>query len=450
MVNRALLLLLLPPLLVLPGVAEAVSVSVVGIHGNGEQDSEALLQMSEDMVAGFKTAGLEVVHGEDLRNRLFGSRETLVENVFLDPVRSAFDEGRILYEKAQPEASVEALARAEEALEGVEQFLRDPRLSVDVQLYLGLAHLSLGNEDDARQAFSEVVRMDPNRVLDTLEYPPKIVELFESVRAEVMRLSGASMHIHTGAEMGARVYLDGRLVGTTPSTTRGLPPGLHTVLVDAGSGGRWFSTFTLRSGEEVEVEAKLATPSLGLGADEAPQAVRSPLTRRLYRELAVAAGTDLVAVAAFDEAGDFVLGLYSGRSSTFSVSAAASLAATPGARSAFIRQLVERVARYADESGAIKEERVSADAIALLLGGNILLDEYLFGAEDRAVTDASATRPVETEPTKVRRTPPKAAGVAVAIIAGVLGAAGAGIGIGLGVTQGNAADPGGVLVITLP
>ncbi|MCP4868217.1 MAG: PEGA domain-containing protein [Proteobacteria bacterium] len=450
MAIRPLLPLLISTLLMLPAAAGAVTVSVVGVHGNGNQDREALVQMSDDMVAGFKTAGLEVVHGEELRNRLFGSRETLVENVFLEPVRSAFDEGRILYEKAQPDGAVQALARAEQALDGVEHFVRDPRLSVDVQLYLGLAHLSLGNEDDARQAFSEVVRMDPNRVLDTLEYPPKIVELFESVRAEVVRLAGATLQIHSGHTTGARVYLDGRLVGTSPVTVDRLPPGKHTVLVDGGSEGRWFGSFTLRSGEVEEVAAELKTPSLGLGEGESMQEPRSSLSKRLYRELAVAAGTDLVAVAAFDEAGDFTLAIYSGRSSTFSVSAAASLAAAPGARSAFIRQLVERVARYSDDSGAIKEERVSAEAIPLLMGGNVQLNEYLFGAEDWRVADASATRPVDPEPAPVRRAPPKAAAVAVAIIAGVLGAAGAGIGIGVGVSQANAVDPGGVLVITVP
>ncbi len=450
MAPRRLLLPVLLLAMLLPGAAGAVSVSVVGVHGNGEQSREELFAMAQDMVAGFKTAGLQVVHGDDLRNRLFGQREQLVEHVFLDPVQSAFDEGRILYEKAQPDQAVAALTRAEGALDGVEQFVRDPRLSVDVQLYLGLAHLSLGNEDDARLAFSEVVRMDPNRVLDTLEYPPKIVELFEQVRAEVLRLAGAKLSIDSGAHAGARVYVDGRLVGTTPTGVGPLPPGLHTVLVDGGAAGRWFASYTLAPGEEVAIEAELTTPSLGTGAGEEAQEARSPLTRRLYRELAVAAGTDLVAVAAFDPAGDFTVALYSGRSSTFSVSASASLSATPGARSAFIRQLVERVARYADGSGAIKDERVSPEAVTLVLGGNTVLNEYLFGAEDVAVADASASRPTEAAETKVQRQPNKAAGVVVAIVAGVLGATAAGVGIGLAAQSANQPDPGGVLVITLP
>jgi hypothetical protein len=220
-------------------------------------------------------------------------------------------------------------------------------------------------------------------------------------------------------------------------------------MVDGGAEGRWSALYTLASGAEVEVEAVLAMSSLGGADDESHQAARSSLTRRLYQELAIAAGTDLVAVAAFDSAGDFILAMYSGRSNTFSVSATASLAATPGARSAFIRQLVERVARYADDSGAIREERVSPGAVELMMGGNVLLNEYLFGAEDQAVTDASANRPLEEEPTRVRSPPPKAAGVVVAIIAGVLGAAAGGIVIGLAANQGQD-DPGGVLVISLP
>lgn len=424
------------------------SVAVVGVHGDGNQTPEDIEAITSDIVAGFKTAGYEVIHGTELRNRLFSARESIVDKVYLEPVRSSFDEGRLLYEKAQPEQAIVALARAEAQLEGAEEFLRDPRLTVGVQLYLGLCHISLGHEDDARLAFGEVVRMDPDRVLDTLDYPPRIVDLFDQVRAEVLAREGASLAVEVfeGA-MGARVFVDGRMAGTTPVVVSGLPPGFHTVLVDGGHEGRWFSELTLFEGEYRTISADLEQRGLAQGDDRDFEGPRSGVTRRLYRELAVATGTDLVALAAFDEVGDFRIGLYSGRNGTFSVDASASLAAAPGARAAFVRQLVERIALYSDSGGSIKAERVAADTIQLVAGGNPLLNSYLFGRAEQVAVDLTP-RDLTPEP-DLRRKPPKAAGVVVAIISGVLGAGGAAAAIYAGVSA-NQEPTVGVLVITVP
>jgi hypothetical protein len=446
--------LCLVPALLLAGVGPALageqpSVAVVGVHGDGNQTAEELEAITADIVAGFKTAGFEVIHGSDLRNRLSSARESIVDEVYLEPVRSSFDEGRILYEKAQPEQAIVALSRAEAQLEGAEEFLRDPRLTVGVQLYLGLSHISLGHEDAARMAFSEVVRMDPDRVLDTLDYPPRIVDLFDSVRTQVLAREGASVAVEVfDGTMGARVFVDGRMVGTTPAVVSGLPPGFHTILVDGGGAGRWFEELTLFEGEYRTISAGLETKGLAQGDDRDFEDSRSGVTRRLYRELAVASGADLVAVAAFDEVGDFRVGLYSGRSGTFSVNATASLAAAPGARAAFVRQLVERIALYSDSGGSIKAERVDTETIPLVAGGNPRLNFHLFGYEERVVADASADRDLSSEP-DLRRKPPKAVGVVVAIVAGVLGAGGAAAAIYAGASA-NQEPTAGILVVTVP
>ncbi len=424
------------------------SVAVVGVHGDGDQSEEDLEAITADVVAGFKTAGFEVIHGSELRNRLASAREAIVDKVYLEPVRSSFDEGRLLYEKAQPEQAIVALSRAEAQLEGAEEFLRDPRLTVGVQLYLGLCHISLGYEEEARLAFGEVVRMDPDRILDSLDYPPRIVDLFDSVRTEVLSREGASVAVEVAdGIMGARVFVDGRMVGTTPSVVSGLPPGFHTVLVDGGATGRWFAELTLFEGEYRTISAELEPRGLAQGSEATFEGPRSGVARRLYRELAVAAGTDLVAVAAFDEVGDFRAGLYSGRSGTFSVHATASLAAAPGARAAFVRQLVERIALYSDRGGTIKAERVATETIPMVVGANPILNGHLFGRPEPVVVD---TTPIGPEPDPdLRRKPPKAAGVVVAIISGALVAGGTAAAIAAGVNA-NQEPTSGVLVITVP
>ena len=401
---------------------ERPSVAIVGVHGSGEQDAETLQSVHQAILDGFKIAArYDVLPSPGLRERFLPARAQLLEAVFLGAGRDAFQEGRIHYEAARFDQAVDALRRAEAEVIAGTEFLHDQRLLVDVQLYLGLSYASMGQKDDAREAYGEVLRMAPDRVLDTLEYPPKIVALYDSVREEVLGLDPASLTI--GAPEGAQVFVDGRRVGAGRTTLSNLPPGLHTVLVEQEGEGRWFQEVTLAAGANERLEPGLAQRGLGPGEDpiEGP---RSRLVRRLYREVARVTGMHHVAMAVFDDDGNFSLALYSARSDTFSESLGASLRASPGARDAFVKQLVERVAIYADTTGAIKTDRVTADTLPMRLGSNPVLNDLLFGVTAVAVA-ATTAESVEAprERKKVK------AGAVVGVVLGILGAGGAATGI---------------------
>jgi hypothetical protein len=55
---------------------------------------------------------------------------------------------------------------------------------------------------------------------------------------------------------GADIMVDGKFVGSTPSTLR-LPPGDHVVSVAAAGFKSWQRTFTLSSGSSVTLSAAL-------------------------------------------------------------------------------------------------------------------------------------------------------------------------------------------------
>ncbi len=426
--------------------ADGPSIAVVGVHGNGEQDERTLRGLSEDLAAGFAAAGLDVRSGEPLSALLRPERDRLLERVHLAPVNRAFDEGRILYEKAQPEQAIAALDRAAEALEEAGEFLNDGRLNIDVPLYLGLSWIALGQLDKAEPAFADVVRADPDRVLDSLDYPPNIVETFDRVRARVLSADLASISVRTAGGESARVFLDGRLLGTAPVEVAGLPPGRHTVLVEGGAAGRSYEVLALGAGAHSNVEARLQRLGLAPSGSDELLPARSGLTRRLFRELAASSGASLVAVAAFDEAGDLQLALYSGRSGTFSEPVTASLAGAPGARGAFVRSLAERTAQYADANGGIKPERVASEGVPLRLGGNPTLTDLLLAPIVVPVATGGGAAPAVDEPTV--RTGPHPAGVVALIVGGLLAGAGAGVAIWAGTRP--VVDPGGALVIEFP
>ena len=79
----------------------------------------------------------------------------------------------------------------------------------------------MGARDEAQEAFGEVVRLAPDRVLDTLEYPPKIVSAFNEVRESITSRDGASVAVT--APEGTRVYVDGRRVGEGDVVVADLP-----------------------------------------------------------------------------------------------------------------------------------------------------------------------------------------------------------------------------------
>jgi|GEM_PF-2413050 len=425
---------------------ERPSVAVVGVHGAGEQSDELLRTLTDDLADGFRIAArYDVVDAAVLAPRFLPAQAQIVESVFLGPANDALREGRLQYEGARFESAVEACRRAESSVAGHLEFVRDQRLLVDIQLFLGLSYASMGAKDDARDAFGEVVRLAPDRVLDSLEYPPKIVSLFEQARSEVLSSEGASVRVL--ADDTTRVFLDGRRIGNGDVVVSDLPPGFHVLLAESAGVGRQFMELRLGPGETREVQIELT--NVGLGGDTSAQSDRSSLTRRLYEEVARVAGTDLVAVAAFDPDGNLQMALYSARSDTWSEAVEASLKASPSARTAFVKQLVERLALYADDSGAIKSDRVSARVPALVLGGNPTLDDLLFAAPAPAavaVADPS-TIPEPRARSKKERAPVKP-GAVIGVILGILGAGGAATGIYFAVRP--QPEPIGTLQITIP
>jgi hypothetical protein len=430
-------------LLLLPAYASAASVAVVGVHGDGRLDDEDLRSLHGDLVVAVEQAGLQPLAGEPLSELLRPARQAVVDAVFLEPVRRSFEEGRVLYEQAQPELARGALERAAEAEAEVAEFVTDPRLSVDVWLYQGLVAFSLGDDAGATEAFSEVVRRDPDRVLDSLDYPPNIVDLFGQVRADVAGGPGADLSVSIAGGAPGRVYLDGRLLGSAPTVATGVPPGEHRLLVE-GPSGRWFERLRLTEGAKA-VEATLEQRGLAAAEDRGFDGARSSATRRLYRQVGEAAATDLVLVAAVDADGNLGITLWSTHSGTFAQAVAFSLAGAPGKQGKQLQGVVARLAEVLDEGGRIRAEQVAARGISMRLGANPVLNELLF-AEPKPVVAPSGTG--EPSEPVVERKKPKPGAIAAAVIGGVLGAAGAGVGIYFAARP--PPEPPGSLVIRFP
>ncbi len=79
------------------------------------------------------------------------------------------------------EAAITTLEPVARRLEA--QGSRAPALG-RAHLYLGVAELGLGQEAAARRRFQEALRAHPGLRVTSEEFPPRIVEMFQSVRRE--------------------------------------------------------------------------------------------------------------------------------------------------------------------------------------------------------------------------------------------------------------------------
>lgn len=165
----------------------------------------------------------------DVANRLL---ELLASHAELAP--PAVSDGAALVDKLPPDdelrladarkkllSAVKNLAQrsfreaAIDAVEGQESLLRvTPRaalsLYADLEMALGQSRLGEKKDDEAREAFALVHRLDPGRTLDERRYLPEVIQMFEAARTPSAELGTIAVR-GTG-----RVWIDGEEVGSSP------------------------------------------------------------------------------------------------------------------------------------------------------------------------------------------------------------------------------------------
>ncbi len=99
----------------------------------------------------------------------------------LESSRRAVEEGERRYFEQDYEGAIEAMSRA---LEARELTTADRLAALEI---LACSHLSLGRERQARNAFAELVDVDPFYRLQEPTGSPRLRRFFESVRDEMAR-----------------------------------------------------------------------------------------------------------------------------------------------------------------------------------------------------------------------------------------------------------------------
>ena len=377
----ALLCALHPGLAGTARAADAVEVAVVGVFGHPDirsselEDVEALLL---ERIAALDD--VEAIGARDFGRSVWERRAQILQAVFLGSAEDDFQEGRVLYDNAQFQGALISLEKAEESLGRGIEFLRDPRLLVDIHLYEGLANMALGDNDVAQEHFEEVARTDPARTLDPVRTPPKMLEAFEEAKLGVAEAGLADVFVTSGSTPEAIVYVNGLRAGKTPTQLE-LAPGRYHITVHHPEEGWDYVDETFESGADVELDFLLQPRGVRPLGREKAESSRSRRTQALYRALAETIGSDMVVLASVDDGDNLTLQLFSPRSDVFSREITG--VALPGGRpdEIVIDELVGELFVCADASGGIERDATSPRTVPVYFGRNPTLNELLVGPE---------------------------------------------------------------------
>lgn len=351
--------------------ARRIEVAVVGLHVDSADDAAAIAAADRLAAALEGTGKIDVVPPGEVRGRITGREALIVEGTFLGPGRAALAEGRVLYERADFESAIPVLESAVSQLRDGMAGASDSKDLIDALVLLGLAHASIGDQEEAREAFRSVVVLEPSRQLDRVNYPPKMVSLFEEVRASV-RGQPVAVLVVQAAEPEAEVYVDGRLEGKAPVTVEDLPAGAHMVLVRGKEGKRSFARLELAAGAREVYQAPLEGRSLAEAGETDSERARQ--VRQLYTSLGAHVATGIVVIGGELPSGQVALQLYETRTGNFSQMLSAPTGQDPVSA---ILDLVPSATAYLTEEGTLRTDRVSTSVTPLDVDDNALLSSIL-------------------------------------------------------------------------
>ncbi len=137
-----------------------------------------------------------------------------------------FEEAKQLYNDLSIEEAIAKFKSAKKTVEKHLDKLADMKILGDILLYLGASYKMLDEESQATPYFSSYLSIYPNAELDDVVFSPEIVSFFNGIKEDFLMLPNGSIKFDSYPS-GALVFLNGKVVGVTPTTVHGVTEGRH-------------------------------------------------------------------------------------------------------------------------------------------------------------------------------------------------------------------------------
>ncbi len=359
------------------------TIAVVGLHQEALTPDQQRRGAAEIVAEIDETAFFRGRMLTDLEPFLRGREALILEDAFLGPGRALVDDGRVLFNGAQPADAVPVLEDAVQALRAAMVTAPSTRELWDAWFLLGAARLEIGLEVEARAAFAAAAALSPLRTPDAARFPPTLVEHYETVRRERTQL-GSTLTIEAD-ERDTAIWLNGEPRGVVPLTLHNVLPGENFVHARSPKGFFAFQPVSIPEAGRRTATLRLGDPPLGV--PEESRVARSRQIGGLYRAFGRRAGVDLVLIGG-TMGEELLLQLYSPRTDGFSQSL--SIPYTGSAVDEALEALPELLAGVTRE-GTFEADYRTAVAVPLVAGSNRWLARSLTLSDVDAVPQPTRT-----------------------------------------------------------
>lgn len=128
-----------------------------------------------------------------------------------------------------------ALARAGNVIESLNRETRAAQHLLDACLYLVRAQLESGQREEAREQALQCRRLVPDIEPDGTMHPPDVIGVLAEAEAHLRQREPGSLRVES-TPTGCSVYVNGRMLGTSPLELPDLSPGEYRVQVECREG----------------------------------------------------------------------------------------------------------------------------------------------------------------------------------------------------------------------
>jgi hypothetical protein len=265
-----------------PGAVPDKKVAVFELH-DGRVKQEVVEKVADTVRDELSRQGRFEVVSEAETESFFSSHPDILHRIDpANPLNRYLDQAKELYKTFSFKDAIAVLENTISTYRNSESVQDQIFLLTDAYLMLGNVYLGAGNPRKAADVFQEAVRLDPERELTELEYPPKTIRLFQQSRETFLKKAKPIELTVESSPGDAQIYVNGALKGVSPLRIQRFTEGEHFVVVQREGyrlqGGRIYlegdsavKKFSLeKNPEDYGVHKGLKVSSLG----EIPEQVR--------------------------------------------------------------------------------------------------------------------------------------------------------------------------------
>ncbi|MCX7959356.1 MAG: PEGA domain-containing protein, partial [Deltaproteobacteria bacterium] len=106
--------------------------------------------------------------------------------------------------------------------------------------------------DEGETYIRKSVRLDPFKEIDTSQYPPLYLRIYDGIRKQTYQLPRGMIRV-TSNPSGAVIFVDGKQVGTTPALLKEAIKGEHYIRVERSGEVPYYKTVNVLPNQTVEV-----------------------------------------------------------------------------------------------------------------------------------------------------------------------------------------------------